>query len=245
MSVYDNVIICLLINVLSTYFLWLFIKLKELDTGLVRFYLITGFLSVLLAFFQKKDINMMFLASIYLLFSIFHIFIYVSKIVLLFFLLLNVLLLYKPFSFFINRLDILQAISVIVLGINSALAFKNLIVGHWYLFTPTMSLKHFKILSLAFTLFSLARLVFLLTVYFFYSPSFSITALIQSYFDALFFGKIILLQLVPFLISLMARNALSYLSTQSATGFFYCITVFTISDFIVSLYLLKNNFFIF
>ncbi len=245
MTIADNVIIFLLLNLLFTYFIWLFMRIKEIDKGLIKFYLVGGFISVIVVFLTKKDIYLLLLTGVYFISLIFSSFLSTFKVALLIFILLNILLMYKSFNYFISDLKMLHSISLVGTGLSSALAFKNLVLGHWYLVTPNMSIKHFKNLNVVFSIFSFIRIIFLVCVYFVINKNFSLFILRHNFFDALFFCKLILLQISPFLISLMSQNALSYGSTQSATGFFYVIAVFTLSDFIVSLYLLRNNFIVF
>jgi hypothetical protein len=63
-----------------------------------------------------------------------------------------------------------------------------------------------------------------------------------NFYDMMLLGKLLLLQVGSFGVSLMSLDALKWRSTQSATGLFYIVVVFAIADFMVSLYLLKQGY---
>lgn len=245
MGIYHNISLFFINNLLFTYILWLFMRLKEIDIGLIKFYLFMGIICITLSFFMLRDYFLLYAVIIHILFLLLHSSIQTSNTSISVFCLLNTGLFYMVFRNVILELNLVQTLSLLLLSINSALAFKNLILGHWYLVTPNMSIKHFKNLNIVFSVVSILRFVLLLTAYILLTKNFSLEFLRYNFFDAMFIGKLILLQVSTFIISLMSLNALFYKSTQAATGLFYVIVVFAISDFIVSIYLLNNKFYVF
>ncbi len=245
MSIYHNISLFFISNLSFTYFFWLFIRLKEIDIGLIRFYLFMGIILITLSFFMLKTHFLLYSIILHILILWLNSSIQTSKITISIFCALNTFLFFTTFYNKISGLNLVQSISLFLLGINSALAFKNLILGHWYLVTPNMSLKHFKNLNIVFSIVSILRFIISLAIYILLTKNLSIEFFKYNFFDAMFIGKLILLQISTFIVSLMSLNALFYKSTQAATGLFYVIVVFSISDFIASMYLLNNKFYVF
>lgn len=245
MSIYNIIAIFFLSNILFTYFIWLFIKIKEVDIGLIKFYLFGSIICLTLVFILLKNYLLLSSIILHILFLLLHPSIQTSKAGIGIFWLFNTFLFGRFLYPVISKLTLFQIISFVGLGINSALSLKNLILGHWYLVTPGMSIKHFKNTNIFFSIVSLIRTIMVSIIFILLTKNFSIDLFIRNFLDAMFIGKVIFLQISPFIISLMSLNALSYKSTQAATGLFYIVVVLTGADFMVAMYLLKNNYYVF